>query len=228
MESPESRTFAQFGGALLLISLALPWFALSLAGFGSHGFRIWSFDKGALVLVAAYGLLALSNIQLASRDSMALIYLIIGVLMTGAFVYKIWISPPGSAPIGDVAGVGSGLSANDVLKSVGIELKPSYGAYVACVGSLLFTAGAFMEFRASGQAKSMPVAAPPQGYAPQQAQPAQPVSPAQRYTPPVAPPTHAPDPFAPPPAAAAPQAAAAQAGARQIPPDPFAPRPPAA
>lgn len=218
MESPESRTFAQFGGALILVSLALPWFALSLAGLGSYGFRVWSFDKGAFVLVAAYGLFAVAQIKMSSRDSMALIYLIIGGLMTAAFVYKIWISPPGSAPMGDIAGV-SGVSARDVLKQIGIEMKASYGAYVAIVGSLLFTFGAFLEFRASGQVKANAPAAPVQ-YA---QQPQQQVPAAQRYQAPT-PQAFAPDPFAPPAA----QTAAPQAAAAQIPPDPFAPKPPPA
>lgn len=219
MESPESRTFAQFGGALILVSLALPWFALSLAGFGSQGFRVWTFDKGAFVLVAAYGLLALSQIKLSSRDSMALIYLIIGGLMTAAFVYKIWISPPGSAPLSGVAG-SMGASMKEVLKSVGIEMKPSYGAYVAMVGSALFTAGAFIEFRAAGMAKSNP--APPPAYTGRPLQQQAPVDPGQRYQAP-APQSFAPDPFAVP----AQQAAVAQAAPQQVPPDPFAPpRPP--
>lgn len=214
MESPEARTFSQFGGALILVSLALPWFALSLAGLGSQGFRVWSFDKGAFVLVAAYGLLAISQIQLSSRDSMALIYLIIGGLMTAAFVYKIWISPPGSAPLGGVAG-SLGDSMKDMLKSVGIEMKASYGAYVAMVGSVLFTAGAFLEFRSAGIAKANPT--PPPAYTGRPIQ-QQPVPPAQRYQAP-APQTFAPDPFAVP---------APQAPQRQIPPDPFAPpQPPA-
>lgn len=196
MESPEARTFSQFGGALILVSLALPWFALSLAGLGSHGFRVWSFDKGAFVLIAAYGLFAVSQIQLSSRDSMALIYLIIGGLMSAAFVYKIWISPPGSAPISGVSG-SLGDSMKDVLKSVGIEMKASYGAYVAMVGSLLFTAGAFLEFRAAGIAKEHP--APPPAYTGRPVQQQQPVAPSQRYQAPTPQPQQIPpDPFAPP------------------------------
>ncbi|MBJ7458274.1 MAG: hypothetical protein JHD02_03705 [Thermoleophilaceae bacterium] len=221
MESPESRTFAQFGGALILVSLALPWFALSLAGLGSQGFRVWTFDKGAFVLIAAYGLLAIAQVRMSSRSSMALIYLIIGGLMTSAFIYKIWISPPGSAPIGDLGGASgvSGVSAKDVLEAIGIEMKASYGAYVAFVGSLLFTFGAFTEYRAAGSSpKSAPTIGLVQANAPQQ-----PVAPAQRYRAP-APQAFAPDPFAPP----ASQAAVAQAGAPQIPPDPFAPPTPPA
>lgn len=220
VESPESRTFAQFGGALILVSLALPWFALSLSGLGSQGFRVWSFDKGAFVLIAAYGLLAISQIQLSSRDSMALIYLIIGGLMTAAFAYKIWISPPGSAPLGGGAG-SLGESMKDMLKSVGIEMKASYGAYVAMVGSVLFTAGALREFRDAGMAKGQ--TAPQPAYTGRPVQRQQPVAPGQRYQAP-GPQTFAPDPFAVP----APQAAAPQVPPHQIPPDPFAPpQPPA-
>lgn len=222
MESPESRTFAQFGGALILVSLALPWFAISLAGLGSYGFRVWSFDKGAFVLIAAYGLFALAQVRMSSRDSMALIYLIVGGLMTAAFIYKIWISPPGSAPLGDVGGSMSGVSAKEIFKQIGIDFKPSYGAYVGFVGSLLFTFGAFTEFRAAGAAVApAPAAAMPQQYAGQQPVPQAPA--AQRYQAP-GPQTYAPDPFAVPAA----QAAVPQAAAPHIPPDPFAPKPPAA
>jgi hypothetical protein len=178
MQSPESRTFAQFGGALILVSLALPWFAISLAGLGSYGFRVWTFDKGAFVLVAAYGLLALTQIKLPSRDSMALIYLIVGGLMTAAFVYKIWISPPGSAPLGEIGEL-SGATAKEVLKQMGIQFKASYGAYVAFVGSLLFTYGAFNEFRVSGAA----TAPAPIPVAPPAAQPAPPQVPPDPFAP---------------------------------------------
>lgn len=234
MESSESRTFAQFGGFLLLVSLALPYFALSFAGLGSHGFRVWTMDKGAFVLVAAYGGLALAQVKLSSRETMALIYLIVGGLFTAALIYKFWISPPGSAPIGDLAGAGggsgtmkvngqdvSGLSTNDILKAIGIELKPSYGAYVAMLGSVFFTAGAFLEFRNAGSAPATPVTTPAMAGAaaavPQAAAAGQryqaPVPAQQRYV--------APDPFAaaPPPGT---QPVAAQPPVPVVPPDPFA------
>ena len=70
----KSRTFAQFGGALILVSLALPWFASRCRALAHTDFRVWELDKGAFVLVAAYGLLAISQIRMSSRDSMALIY----------------------------------------------------------------------------------------------------------------------------------------------------------
>lgn len=217
MESSESRTFAQFGGALLLISLVLPYYAISFAGFSTFNFRLWTVDKGAFVMVAAYGLLALAQIRLSSRDAMALIYLIIGGLFTAALIYRLWISPPGSGPIdmGGLGGSGSingksttGMSARDLLEAMGIELKPSYGSYVAMLGSGLFTLGAFLEFRASGRATAVAAVQPPAG---------PPVaSPGQRYQPPAAPQAFAPDPFAQP---VAPVAAA------HVPPDPFAPKP---
>ena len=61
MQTSEARTFAQFGGLLLIVSLVLPYFAISFAGLGGQGFRLWTVDKGAFVLVAAYGLPALRN-----------------------------------------------------------------------------------------------------------------------------------------------------------------------
>lgn len=226
MESSESRTFAQFGGFLLLVSLALPYFAISFAGLGSMGFRLWTVDKGAFVLVAAYGLLALAQIRLSSRDTMALIYLIIGGLFTAALIYRIWISPPGSAPLDIPGGSGTingqsttGMSANDILEALGIELKPSYGSYLAMLGSAFFTIGAFLEFRVAGAASAAAALQPPPM--------AMPTSPGQRYQPPAPPNAYAPDPFAqrpgvpPDPFAQQPVPAAAAA----VPPDPFAPKP---
>jgi hypothetical protein len=154
---------------------------------------------------------------MSSRDSMALIYLIIGALMTAAFIYKIWVSPPGSSKIGGVGGLG-GIDASDLFKSLGIDMKPSYGAYVGIVGSLFFTAGSFLEFRAAGMAKSAPPV--PQAFQPQQQQAA---PGAQRYQAP-APQAHAPDPFAVPPQQQA-AAGAAVSAPRQVAPDPFAPPP---
>lgn len=230
MQSPEASGFARFGGFLLLVSLVLPYFALSFVGLGGFNFRLNTVDKGALVLVAAYGLLALAQVRFSTRETMAMIYLIVGVLFTGALIYKLWISPPGSAPIGDIP-VSAGkitingqdtdlgnVSTQDVLKTFGATLKPTYGAYVAMVGSAFFTVGAFIEWRKSGAQSAGAHGAQLQ----QQQQLAQPqVQPQQR--PAAAPgyqqpaysqqpsPAARPDPFAPPVAVAAnPQAAVAQ------------------
>lgn len=230
MQTSEARTFAQFGGLLLIVSLVLPYFAISFAGLGGQGFRLWTVDKGAFVLVAAYGLLALSQLSLSSRESMAVIYLICGGLFTAALVYKIWISPPGSAPIalptltGGSSGSATvngksinGASAKDLLSAMGIEMKASYGAFVAMLGSAFFTVGAFLEFRSAGDSASAPAAAPTIAQMQQQAA-AQAPAPAHYQ----APAAHvgAPDPFAKPAAPAAPAAPV-------VPPDPFA-RPAAA
>jgi hypothetical protein len=221
MESPESRTFAQFGGALVLISLVLPWFGISVAGFDAIHFGVWKFDTAPGIVLAAYGLFAIAQIRLSSRDAMALIYLLISGLMTAALIYKIWISPPGSAPIGDIGGVDVGISGKDLLKGLGIDLKPTYGAYVAMIGSLLFVAGSFIEFRNAGMARDA-VAAP--NAAPTGMSQAPTISQGQRYQAP-APQTYTADPFAVPQQAAGGAAAAPQ---QQIAPDPFAvpPAPP--
>lgn len=232
MQSSESRGFAQFGGFLLLVSLVLPYFAISIAGLGGYGFRLWTVDKGAFVMVAAYGLIALSQVTFADRQTQSVIFLIIGALFTAALVYKIWISPPGSAPIGDTLGGkipgGSDVSARDVLKELGIDLKASYGAFVAIIGSLFFTAGAFLEWRSAGSAPAGPVYVqnPQPGMPPEQQPgmgfygPATPqASPQQIYAPPAQ--AMPPDPFAPP--LAAPRQAAPAA---QVPPGYVPPRPP--
>lgn len=231
MDSSESRTFAQFGGVLLLVSLLLPYFAISFADLGSYGFRLWRLDRGACVLVAAYALLAIAQLKMSSRETMALIYLICGGLFTAALIYKFWVSPPGSAPLGEVANrIGGGsagggdvttsltingkpassISANDFLESFGLELKPSYGAFLATLGSVFVTLGAFLEFRKGGAPDFAPSQPLPQ---------AAPVPAGQRYQAPT-PQAFAPDPFAPP---VMNTPAAPVTPATAVPPDPFAP-----
>ncbi len=238
MQSPEASGFARFGGFLLLVSLVLPYFALSFVGLGGFNFRLNTVDKGALVLVAAYGLLALAQVRFSTRETMAMIYLIVGVLFTGALIYKIWISPPGSAPISDIPGNAGDLTVNgqkldlgnvstqDVLKAFGATLRPTYGAYVAMLGSAFFTFGAFLEWRKSGAANSgayggqlqnsQQLAQPHGGL---QQQPAVAQGYQQPSFAPQQPPVNAaPDPFAPPAAVPAnPQAAVAQPAPAQAP-----------
>lgn len=169
METPEAQGFARFGGLLLVISLILPWFALSFAGFAGVDFRLWTLDKSAFVLVAIYAVLALAQVSFGTRDTTAVAYLVVGVLVTLGLIYRIWISPPGSAPLGDIGGgsvtidgkeatLGS-ISAGDVLEALGISLKSTFGAWVAMLGSLFFTLGAFLDFRA-GSRRTAPAAAP--------------------------------------------------------------------
>jgi hypothetical protein len=198
MESAQSRTLAQVGGFLLLVSLVLPWFSISFGGLASQGFSIWKLEKSAGVLIAAYGLFAVSQVRLSSRDTMALIYMVLGGLMTAGLVYKLWIAPPGSSAISIG---GQSIDVGEVLKQMGLGLKPTYGAFVAFAGSLMFTIGAFLEFR-SGSADEPVQAQRWQAPAPVPGQPApgQPLT-GQRYVPPTQPahPVHAPDPFAVPP-----------------------------
>jgi hypothetical protein len=244
MKSAEAQGFGRFGGALLAVSLMLPYFAISFAGFAGVSFRLWTVDKGAFVLVAAFALMALAQVPISTRETTALIYLIVGAMFTAAIVYKVWISPPGSAPIGDLGGLGgegslsingkgasiSSLSTRDILGAMGIEMKASYGAFVAMVGSAFFTVGAFLDWRGGGTVAAPPqqFAQPPQ-YAAPQAYAGQPTAPQPQAQPQAR--SFPEDPFAPgntpaapqPPAQAAPQpppAAPPQAG----PPAP--PRPP--
>lgn len=227
MESSEARTFARFGGVLLLVSLLLPTFAIPIAGIDSIDFHLWRLDKTAFLIIGGFALFVLAQIPFSSRDSVALIYLITGAIFTAALIYKIWIAPPGDAPIGELlnklGGLGDSgsfsvngkpvdsITVNEVLKAFGLKLKPSYGAYMAFVGSCFVTAGAYIEFRKAGQASEVAQATP---------QPQQ-VPAGQRYQPPT-PQAYAADPFA----AAAQQPVAQQpAAAPVVPPDPFA-RPP--
>jgi hypothetical protein len=216
MHSPEAQGFARFGGVLLAVSLILPYFAFSFAGFSGVSFRLWSVDKGAFVLVAAFAIMALAQIRFSTRSTTALIYLIVGGLFTAAIIYKIWISPPGSAPLADT-GLGGGtmsidgkavdmgsISTRDVLEAMGLKMKPSYGAWVAMLGSAFFTVGAFLEFRSSGNQPAQAEAYNPM----QQAQYQPPQYQPQSYEQPTYP---APD-------------VAAPAPAQNFPQDPFAPK----
>jgi hypothetical protein len=253
MQAPEAQGFSRFGGLLLMVSLFLPFYAFSFGGFSAMSFRLWSLDKGAFVVIAAVALMALMQARISDRSTTALIYLIVGGLFTAALIYRIWISPPGSAPIGDFGGLGGGevtingkksaagsFSANDILEALGIKLKPTYGAYAAMLGSAFFTVAAFLEWRSAGIAPSTPghvlqpreVAQPVHG---QQQAAAQQAQQQQAWAPP-APAAPAPsvpaDPFAPPtpPPAAFPSdpfAPSAEPATAPQPP-PAAPQPPPA
>lgn len=255
MQSAESRGFAQFGGFLLLVSLVLPYFTLSIAGIsslpGGNGMsqRLWSIDKGAFVLITAYGLLALSQIRFSpSRETVALIYMVVAAIVTAALIYRIWISPPLSGSSFKIGGV----SLGDALKQFGVEWKVGYGAYVAMLGSAFFLVGAFLEWRAapSGGAVQSPAQPPvqPPAYASQQqfqgqqygqqqygqqaypqsgaeqtyVQPGQPAAPPDPFAPPVEQAQQAapPDPFAPPVVPSQPAAAPPPAAPQQPPPRP--------
>lgn len=214
MHSPQARTFAQFGGLLLLVSLVLPYYALSLFGLGNHGFRLWSVDRGAFVLIAAFGLLAVAQVSFAARETIALIYMVLGGIFIAALIWRFWISPPGDLtfgglklPTGHLTGSGgqtTDLSLSGMLRSIGIEIKPSYGAWVGLAGSICFTIGAFLEFRTAGTTPAAPV----------ETAGAIPGTPAA--TPQPTPGAVAPDPFA---------AGAGTPQRPEVPPDPFAPPP---
>lgn len=220
MQSAESRAFAQFGGFLLLVSLALPYFTFQMATLLSMNQRLWTIDKGAFVLIAAYGLLALTQVRFSpSRETVALIYMIVAGLVTAAIIYRVWISPP----LGGLDIKYGGVSLSDVLKQAGFEWKVGYGAYVAMLGSAFFLVGSFLEWRSAPSGE----AAPPQVYNPQQQfqgqqQYGQQQYGQQTYAQPEAQQTYAqpaapPDPFAPPAAPTQPTAA----------PPPQPPEPPA-
>lgn len=217
MESAEGQGFGRFGGFLLAVSLILPYFALSIAGFTGMNFSLWRLDRAAFVMVSIYAVIALAQVRFSNRETRAMIYMIVGGLFTAALVYRLWISPPGSAPIGDLGENGKlsingkeaagSISTKDFLEALGVKLKVSYGAYLAMVGSVFFTVGAFLDWRASGSQPAgnsydaqlqhiQQVAAPQQqAYVP-------PAQPTDVYTPPPS------DPFA--------------APAGQVPTDPFA------
>lgn len=237
MYSSQAQGLARFGGALLAFSLVLPFFALSILDFNAVTFRLWTLDKGAFAVIAAFAVFALAQVKLADRDTTALIYMVVGALFTAALVYKLWISPPGSAPIGDLAGADqsvtvngkstavSSISTRELLDAIGIHQKATYGAYIATIGAAFVAIAAFLEWRSSS-AEPAQIAYDPhaqfaggpeyaqQAYAPQVPPPA--AAQAQAVVP--AQPAFAPDPFAPPAAAAAPAAPAPVPRAAEVTP----------
>lgn len=234
MQSPEAQGFGRFGGFLLAVSLVLPFFAISFAGFSGMSFRLWSTDKGAFVMIAAYALIALAQVRISNRETTALIYMIVGGIFSAALVYRLWISPPGSAPIGDLGGGGGSMTINgkstpvgsistrDILEALGVSLKVSYGGWMAMLGSAFFTVGAFLEWRISA-AGAVPAGAGYQQFAApavagQQGVAQQPFGQPAPYA---APPAYVPpaDPFGAPAASAASPVSPPAA----VPPDPFAP-----
>lgn len=226
MYSPQAQAIARFGGVLLAFSIWLPFFAISFAGYNALTFRLWTLDKGAWAVVAGFSVFALAQVRLADRKTTSTIYLIVGGLFTAALVYKLWISPPGSAPIGAVDGkqsvtlngksqAVSSVSTRELLEAMGIHQKATYGAYIATIGAAFVTVAAFLEWRSSDAAPA-PQAYDPQAqfanspdYAPQQAA--------------YAPQTYAPPPVPAAPAPAAPTPPQPATAAPSVPPDPFAP-----
>lgn len=216
MQSPQASGIARVGGLLLLVSLVLPYFALTFAGFAGKNFHLHELDRTAVYLIIAVALVALAQPRVTNRQSLALIYLIASGLFFAALSYRLWISPPESKSLGDLLGGLGELSVDgqqiefgdvtigDMLGAVGAAFKPTSGAWVGTFGGLMFLAGSILEFRDAGASPRpaattttrAPIAGTPMAGAPQPYQPPagtqQPVAPAAAVPPP------APDPFAPP------------------------------
>lgn len=145
---------ARIGGAALAISVLLPWFALEVAQLSlSEGFSLRKFEQNAAIILVVVGVLCMVQPRLGSADATATAYLAIGGLMAAAIIYKVFVSPPGSEYM-DLASA-DGVSVKQVLSSMGIEFKPSHGAYVGIAGAAAIAFGGFVQLRAGGSPKDL-------------------------------------------------------------------------
>lgn len=196
---------AILGGSLvILISMFLPWYSASYAGFSDSvdGFHRW----GLLTLLGWLFVLAywLLRGPLSGQFSLpkwgigdGMVFMIAGgVEVLGAILY--WID--GSSSVGN-------------LNAFGVSTGPSFGLFIALVGGLATVAGGYLK----QSEPEKPVTAggpssPPGGYGapppPPPAAPSAPSAPPQSTTPPPpAPPSYgAPSPAPPPPTAPPPAA----------------------
>ena len=182
---------AILGGSLVvLISMFLPWYSASYAGFSDsvNGFHRW----GLLTFVSWLLVLGLWLVRgpLSSQFKLpqwgvsdAVLFMILGgVEAVGAILY--WID--GSASTG----------ADNVF---GVSVGPSFGLFIALVGGLLTAGGGFLKQSEPAKPVSAGPATPPGGYGAPPPPPAAP--PMSSAPPPPAPPSYGtpPPPPAPPP-----------------------------
>jgi hypothetical protein len=180
---------AILGGSLVvLISMFLPWYSASYAGFSDSvdGFHRW----GLLTFVAWLLVLGLwllrgplsSQFKLPAwgvSDSM-LFMILGGVEVLGTVLY--WVD--GSSSVGN-------------LNAFGVSTGPSFGLFIGLIGGVLTAGGGYLKQSEPAKPVSAGPATPPGGYgAPPPLPPAAP--PTSSAPPPPAPPSYGAPPAAPP------------------------------
>lgn len=153
MQNSTGKTLTQIGGFLMIVSLALPWFMIDIAGLAHINFKIWDLNQNGGIAVAVVGAFCVVQIRAASEETMAVIYLIVGVGAAALISYKVYGSPPGSAAMDGLKGPG-GVSIEEILKAMGIAIKPTFGAWLAIGGAGLAAVGSFMAVREGGASKT--------------------------------------------------------------------------
>lgn len=148
MQSSNGQTIARIGGAALAASVLLPWFVLEVEQLASMGFSLRELERNAAIILVLVGFLCMAQPKLGSADASATAYLAIGGLMTAAIIYKVFVSPPGSQYMNDLQM--EGVSLKELLNSIGIQFKASYGAYLGLAGAAAIAVGALMQVRAGG------------------------------------------------------------------------------
>ncbi len=148
MQVSPGKTIARLGGVALAVSVLLPWFKMEIQQFASMGFSLREIDRNAAIGLALVGAFCAVQPRITAADSSAMIYTIIGVLVTGAIIYKVFVSPPGSGTMTELSL--DGVSIKDLLNSIGIEFNPTYGAFLGIAGAVAITIGSFVDLRAGG------------------------------------------------------------------------------
>lgn len=147
MQSSNSQLIARVGGAVLAVSVILPWFVLDIQQLNvGEGFSMWKFERNAAIICVVVGLLCMIQPQLGSPELSAMAYLAIGGVVAGAIIYKVFVSPPGSEYM-EALSV-EGVSLEQLLESIGIEFKPAYGSYLGLAGALAIAFAALIQVRA--------------------------------------------------------------------------------
>ncbi|MGB0871573.1 MAG: hypothetical protein ACPGWS_05785 [Solirubrobacterales bacterium] len=148
MQASPGKTIARLGGAALAISVLLPWFKLEIQQFGSMGFSLREMDRNAAIGLALIGVFCAVQPRISAADASAMIYTIVGLLVTGAIIYKVFVSPPGSGTMSELSL--DGVSIKDLLNSIGIDFNPTYGAFLGIAGGAAITIGSFIDLRTGG------------------------------------------------------------------------------
>lgn len=148
VQASPGKTIAQLGGVALAASVLLPWFKLEVEQLTSMGFSLREMDRNAAIGLAVIGSFCAAQPRIAAADASAMIFMVVGLLVTGAIVYKVFVSPPGSEFMSDIQM--EGVSIKDLLNSIGIGFNPTYGAFLGIGGGAAITIGAFIGVRSGG------------------------------------------------------------------------------
>lgn len=122
------------GGALMLISVVMPWTSISFAGVSESGdspFNYFFTGGIAWLLVVAAGILGLLHVLGKLPDSQPWGLIILGGCGLGALLMILRVILGGRSEFG-------------------VDFDRGFGMYVGAIAAIVAAAGAFMNFQAAG------------------------------------------------------------------------------